>query len=504
MMDSLRSTLAGTLEVQPSCDGAELSVLPPDVDWLEVRADLVGELDPDWLRARFAGKLLYSLRSTAEGGRAPSAIADRRERLIHASRGYDLVDLEGARDLVPDVLAAIGPEGRVVSWRGPADELSTLTARFEKISSTPARLYRLVSTGERIDDALASLALLNRLGRADTIAYASGPLGLWTRLIAPLVGYPITFGGIQQIDSERGEPSVFRLIKDYGRPRLTPVKELFGILGSRAYHSRSPELHNAAYRDLGIPALFVPFPIDSFDAFWTRVVDADELRRIGISLNGLTIASPFKEEALLRASAISPMARRAGSTNVVIRSPSGWRAETTDSDGAVPLLQERRISIARQRAAVVGCGGSGRVVAASLQAAGADVTLVNRGLTRGRRAVELLGMPFVPLVDFSVNGYALIVNATPVGTEPGEMPFQVDRLEEHAAVVDHVCSATSTSLMAATRALGCVAIEGRDILLAQVRRQFQRMLGREMPLVPLTGLAGSDSFETAAVGLARD
>ena len=146
MMDSLRSTLAGTLEVQPSSDGAELSVLPPDVDWLEVRADLVGELDPDWLRARFAGKLLYSLRSTAEGGRASSAIADRRERLIHASRGYDLVDLEGARDLVPDVLAAIGPEDRVVSWRGPADELSTLKARFEKISSTPARLYRLVST----------------------------------------------------------------------------------------------------------------------------------------------------------------------------------------------------------------------------------------------------------------------------------------------------------------------------------------------------------------------
>jgi shikimate 5-dehydrogenase len=84
------------------------------------------------------------------------------------------------------------------------------------------------------------------------------------------------------------------------------------------------------------------------------------------------------------------------------------------------------------------------------------------------------------------------------------MPFRVDRLEEHAAVVDHVFSPTSTSLMAATRALGCVAIEGRDILLAQVRRQFQRMLGREMPLVPLTGLVGSDSFETAGVGLAHD
>ena len=87
---------------------------------------------------------------------------------------------------------------------------------------------------------------------------------------------------------------------------------------------------------------------------------------------------------------------------------------------------------------MVGCGGSGRAVAASLQLAGADVTLVNRGIERGRRAVQLLGMRFVPLVDFSVDGYSLIVNATPVGTAPGEMPFAVDRLDEQATVVDHV------------------------------------------------------------------
>jgi 3-dehydroquinate dehydratase / shikimate dehydrogenase len=486
---------------EPSPDGGELSVLARDVDWLEVRTDLAGEVDPDWLRARFSGKLLYSLRSTVEGGRGDSAIALRRERLVRAARRYDLVDLEGARDLVPEVLDAIRPDARVVSWHGPADGLAALKARFERISSTPARLYRLVSAVETTGDELASLALLNELHRSDTIAYAGGPIGFWTRLLAPLVGCPIAFGGIERIDGEGAEPSVFRLIKDYGLPRLSPVNELFGIVGSRAYHSRSPELHNAAYRRLGLPALFVPFPIDSFDAFWTRVVDAEELRQIGISLNGLTIASPYKEEALLRAAAISPMAHRAGSTNVVVRSASGWKADTTDSEGVVPLLRERRIDVDRQRAAVVGCGGSGRVVAASLQSAGADVTLVNRGLERGRRAVELLGMNFVPLVDFSVDGYSLIVNATPVGTEPGEMPFEVDRLDEHATVVDHVYSSTSTSLMAATRALGRVGIEGREILLAQVCRQFQRMLGREMPLVPLTGLVGFEPYETVAMGI---
>ena len=74
-------------------------------------------------------------------------------------------------------------------------------------------------------------------------------------------------------------------------PRLSPVKELFGIVGARAYHSRSPYIHNAAYCALDFPALFVPLPIASFDDFWSRVVDAEELRSLGLSLNGLTVAS---------------------------------------------------------------------------------------------------------------------------------------------------------------------------------------------------------------------
>ena len=502
MTERLRSTLAGTITADLSPDGTELSALPPEVEWLEVRADLVGDVDPEWLRARFAGKLLYSLRSAAEGGKGHSSVADRRARLIRAAREYDLVDLEGARDLAPDVLNAVPPDARIVSWHGSADGLSALKARFETISKTPARLYRLVSAVEKTGDELASVALLNELRRSDAIAYGGGPIGFWTRLVAPLAGYPIAFGGIEEIDDDHGEPSVFRLIRDYGLPRLSPVHELFGIVGSRAYHSPSPHIHNAAYRALGLPALFVPFPVDSFDDFWTRIVDAEELSRVGMSLNGLTIASPFKEEALRCATATSPMVQRAGSTNVLVRSASGWRADTTDSEGVLPLLQERRISIDHRRAAVVGCGGSGRAVAASLQIAGADVTLVNRGLERGRRAVQLLGLNFVPLADFSVDGYSLIVNATPVWTEPGEMPFEVGRLDVHATVVDHVYSSQPTSLMAATRALGRVAIEGREILLAQVRRQFQRMVGKELPLVSLTGLAGLDPFETAAIGVA--
>src|SRR5262245_189302 len=109
MMERLRSTLAAAIDGKLSPDGAELQALPPDVDWLEVRADLVGGVDADWLRARFSGSLLYSLRSSVEGGAGHTSPAERRARLIDAARTYDLVELEGDRDLLPEVLEAVPP-----------------------------------------------------------------------------------------------------------------------------------------------------------------------------------------------------------------------------------------------------------------------------------------------------------------------------------------------------------------------------------------------------------
>jgi 3-dehydroquinate dehydratase / shikimate dehydrogenase len=487
-----RATIVATMAKAPSPEGAELALLPSEVGWLEVRADLTGDLDPDWLRARFSGMLLYSLRSGTGAGGARVRLP-RSKQLIRAALTYDLVELEGERDLVPEILAAVPPNRRIISWHGPACDAATLTARFQTFSQTPARLYRFVSTPQQPGDELHSLSFLRGLGRSDAIAYAEGRQAFWTRLLAPRLGSPIVFGGTECAEREHGEPSVHRLIEHYGLPRLDPVESVFGIVGTHVYHSLSPQLHNAAYRALGIPAIFLTFPVESFAQFWTRVVDTGELDAIGFSLEGLTVASPYKEEALGRASDVSVMVRRAGSTNLLRRTARGWMADTTDSEGILPLLRERRISLADQAAAVVGCGGSGRAVAASLETAGANVTLVNRGLERGRHAVQLLGMTFVPLSEFSVEGYSVVVNATPVGTALNDMPFAIDRLSEHAVVVDQVYGDRPTPLMAGTRALGRVAIDGREVLLTQVRRQFELMIGRGMPLANARRLLGLET-----------
>jgi 3-dehydroquinate dehydratase / shikimate dehydrogenase len=476
-----KATLVATLTMPPSLGGEELTALPPAVQCLEVRTDLLGDIDPDRLRRHFPGQLLYALRSRAEGGHFEGSSRQRRDRLLRAAQQYDLIDLEGERDLLPEFLAAIPAYKRLISWHGQSLDTEKLSARFEQLSTVRARLYKLVLTAAKVGDALIPLRLLRSLGRSDTLAYATGQMGSWSRLVAPHLGAPMVFGIVAEDRRIQGEPTIAQLIEDYRLPVLTPLNELYGIVGNPVSHSLSPRLYNAAFRALGYPALYLPFQAQSFADFWHEVVDGETLPSLGMPLRGLTVVSPHKEAALGVAGPKCPMVRRAGSTNILFRMNGTWAADTTDPEGVLLILRERGIPIRRKRAAVVGCGGAGRPVAAALDQAGAEVTLVNRGFERGQLAVSLLGLPFVPLSKFKVDGFSIVVHAAPVGRDDNRLPFAIERLNKDAVVVDLVYGSKPTPLVIGTRSLGRMAIEGREVLLTQVLRQFRLMTGRHMP-----------------------
>jgi 3-dehydroquinate dehydratase/shikimate dehydrogenase len=478
----VKATLIAALMTAPSRGGEELAALPETVEWLEVRSDLVGELDPDWLRSHFRGRLLYVLRSRTQGGRFEGSPPQRHERLSRAAQAYDLVELEGERDLSTDLLNEIPIEKRLLSWYGKASELAELQARFTHLSAVPATIYKLVTEAVRCADELVPLSLLNSLGRSDTIAYSTGSLGFWSRLVAPRLGAPIIYGMIPNGPAIPTEPTINKLIEDYGLPALMPLERIYGIVGSPVFHSLSPLLHNAAYRALGQPALFVPFHVDSFDDFWQGVVESGQLESLGLSIKGMTIASPHKESAPAMAQTMSEMVKLGGTANLLLRDGDNWRADTTDPDGVILTLRERGLRVSGRRAAVIGCGGAGRAIAAALAQAGAEVVLVNRGATRGHRASQFLNLPFVALSEFSAVGYSLLINATPVGRDGGELPFDVEELSEDAVVIDLVYGAKPTPLAAKALALGRSVIDGREVLLAQVFCQFHRMTGLEMPV----------------------
>ncbi|MEY2481886.1 MAG: 3-dehydroquinate dehydratase / shikimate dehydrogenase [Verrucomicrobiota bacterium] len=495
---SIAATIIATVHAPPARRAAGFV---RDADWIEWRADLLGDVAPEGLMER-GGKMLYALRSKLEGGEGPTERDMRRTRLLAAARRFDYIELEGERDLDPATLAAIPPDRRIISWHGQATEAVTLRQLLDSFRRAEARLYRFVTTSEEVAAALAPIQFLAATGRRDVIAYADSANATWTRPLAARYGAPVVFGNVA--NGQGPSPTdLSALVRDYGLPDLHRVTELCAIVGKPVNGSLSPWLHNAAYRAQGASRLFVRFPVESFGVFWQGVVETALFEAIGIQVRGVTVASPHKESALAVAAEISAISRTTGSTNVMVRHGSEWHADTTDADGVLMNLESAGIACAKRRVAVIGCGGSGRPIAAALRRAGADVTLVNRSTARGLWASKLLGLPFVPLAKFNAAEFDVIINATPVGREGEELPVDVTSMPRKSVVVDLVFSTPATPLSALARHCGHTVIDGRDILLAQAARQYKLMIGEEMPRVPACDLLRADVSRVRASFRAR-
>jgi 3-dehydroquinate dehydratase / shikimate dehydrogenase len=446
-----RASLIARLSKLPAAYENELAALPKNVDFVEVPSSLVDALNLESLRRHFAGEVLFE------------------------------IDVE--RDLDEELLCRIPVEQRIVSWQGEASDVARLQRKVEEISAVPARFYRIINTANSISEEFLPLSLLKSLDRTDVIAYAKGALGFWSRLVALQLGAPAICGLVSP--GLPSEPTVAKLIDDYGLPEVRPVREIFAIIGNPIFHSLSPRLHNASYRAMHYPALFLPLLVDSFSEFWREFVQSKKLDAFGFPINGMTVASPHKEEAFLTAKNVSSMVQQTQAANILIRNNGWWNADTTDPDVVYAASDRHDVSVREKRAAVIGCGGAGRAIAAALAESGAGVTLINRGAERGERAASLLGLPYVPLLDFDAEGYDIVVNATPVGRDTDEVPFKLERLNDDAVVIDLVYGSRPTPLVNNTLARRQVAIDGRDVLLTQVRNQFRLMTGKEMPSITI-------------------
>jgi 3-dehydroquinate dehydratase/shikimate dehydrogenase len=446
-----RASLIARLSKLPAAYENELAALPKNVDFVEVPSSLVDALNLESLGRHFAGGVLFE------------------------------IDVE--RDLDEELLCRIPVEQRIVSWQGEASDVARLQRKVEEISAVPARFYRIINTANSISEEFLPLSLLKSLDRTDVIAYANGALGFWSRLVALQLGAPAICGLVSP--ALPSEPTVAKLIDDYGLPEVRPVREMFAIIGNPIFHSLSPRLHNASYRAMHYPALFLPLLVDSFSEFWREFVQSKKLDAFGFPINGMTVASPHKEEAFLTAKNVSSMVQQTQAANILIRNNGWWNADTTDPDVVYAASDRHDVSVREKRAAVIGCGGAGRAIAAALAESGAGVTLINRGAERGERAASLLGLPYVPLLDFDAEGYDIVVNATPVGRDTDEVPFKLERLNDDAVVIDLVYGSRPTPLVNNTLARRQVAIDGRDVLLTQVRNQFRLMTGKEMPSITI-------------------
>ena len=107
--------------------------------------------------------------------------------------------------------------------------------------------------------------------------------------------------------------------------------KIYGILGQPVTHSLSPAMHNAAFRHLGINAVYVAFPI-------TDLPQAVAGLR-GLAIRGVSVTIPFKEEVIPLIDELDSQAAKIGAVNTLVNRDGRLTGYNTDWLGAVTALK---------------------------------------------------------------------------------------------------------------------------------------------------------------------
>ncbi|UQX09988.1 shikimate dehydrogenase [Candidatus Mycobacterium methanotrophicum] len=259
----------------------------------------------------------------------------------------------------------------------------------------------------------------------------------------------------------------------------TPRARKAGVLGSPIAHSRSPQLHLAAYRALGLVG-------------WTyeRIeCGADELAEVvggfGPEWVGVSVTMPGKFAALRFADERTQRAELVGSANTLVRTAGGWRADNTDIDGVMWALGAE--GIASGHAVVSGSGGTAPAAIVALAELGVGaITVVARNLDKAARMVELGGRAGVTVrfcgLDSTALPDAMAGAAVLVNTLPAEVAGRyVEVFAGVPVVLDAIYDPWPTPLAAAVSAAGGRVIGGLQMLLHQAFAQVEQFTGLPAP-----------------------
>jgi shikimate dehydrogenase len=251
---------------------------------------------------------------------------------------------------------------------------------------------------------------------------------------------------------------------------LSGTTTLIAHLGYPTHSFKAPLIYNPWFEARGVDAVVVPMGVraEDFPSFFRALFTLTNIR-------GALVTMPHKVTTTELVDELSPTARVAGAANAVLRREDGTLyADQFDGTGFLRGLLRKGFEPRGTRALVVGNGGVGSPIAASLADAGvAALGLYDPDPTRSEALRSRLAEHFPALEVGSGSpdpaGYALVVNASPLGMDDADpMPVDVDRLSPATFVGDVVMRREITPFLQAALARGCAVQVGTDMLYEQI------------------------------------
>jgi shikimate dehydrogenase len=245
---------------------------------------------------------------------------------------------------------------------------------------------------------------------------------------------------------------------------------LIAHIGYPTHAFKSPMIYNPWFEQAGVDAVVVPMACraEHYPAFLKSVFSLANIR-------GALITMPHKVTTAGLLDTVSNAVKVAGSCNAVLRRPDGTlTGDMFDGEGFTRGLKHKGLALTGISCLVVGAGGVGSAIAASLAAEGVGaLTLFDTDTAAAEGLVGRLNQHY-PSVQARVGssdaaGYDLVVNATPLGMQAGDpLPFDPGRLSPTTFVGEVVMKSEITPLLAAARSRGCRFQVGTDMLFEMI------------------------------------
>ncbi|MDE0397185.1 MAG: shikimate dehydrogenase [Candidatus Poribacteria bacterium] len=266
---------------------------------------------------------------------------------------------------------------------------------------------------------------------------------------------------------------------------LTGHTRVVGVIGDPVEHSRSPQMHNAAFAKAGLDYVYVPFHVRPNDL-------ADAIAGFkAINVVGINVTLPHKQAVISHLTSISREAELIGAVNTLTFSDEGIHGDNTDAPGVLRALEENEnMSVpVGENVVVLGAGGAARAVVVALALAGvASITIANRTVERAVALAEEMGqktgisMQGLGLADaqlpVAVRESMLLINTATVSMDATHpLLISADWLQPNTIVYDIVYTPPVTPLMRAAAARGCETLGGIGMLVHQGAIAFEKWTG---------------------------
>jgi shikimate dehydrogenase len=251
---------------------------------------------------------------------------------------------------------------------------------------------------------------------------------------------------------------------------ITGRTRLIVHLGYPTESFKAPMIYNPWFDKKGINAVVVPVGVQAphYPALLRALFRTT-------NVHGALVTMPHKVTTTQLVNEMTTTAKIAGACNVILRRADGsLLGDMFDGVGFVRGVERKGKRVAGARALVIGCGGVGSAIAASLGAADAAAVGLYDPISASAAALATrlrFHYPSIEVITGSNDpeGYDIVVNATPLGMQPDDpLPVDTSRIAPTTFVGEVVMKEEYTPLLRKAKEKGCEVQIGTDMLFEMI------------------------------------